>query len=62
MADPKPFDAYPDKATWLADLDHTRCTQDRNGNCYGIHCVFCGASIGGGFVRCRCEGATRAWS
>lgn len=62
MADPKPLDAYPDRAAWLADLDHTRCTQDRNGVCYSIHCVFCGGDIGGGFVRCRCAGATRAWA
>jgi hypothetical protein len=58
---PIPRADYPNKAAWMANLNHSSCTQDREGNCYSIHCVFCGADIGGGYVRCRCDGATKAW-
>lgn len=61
MTHQKPRSAYPSKDAWLADLDHTHCTQDRQGNCYNVHCVHCGACLGGGSVRCRCDGATAAW-
>lgn len=61
MPDSKPESAYPSKAAWFADLHHTGCRQDGAGNCQDIHCVFCGAGLGGGYVRCRCDGATKVW-
>ena len=57
----KPQTAYPDSDAWFADLDHEECRQDREGHCHDIHCVFCGTSLGGGFVRCSCKGAVDAW-
>lgn len=61
MTNPKPEAAYPTTVAWLADLDHSGCRQDREGTCHDIHCVFCGTSLGGGFVRCSCRGAVALW-
>ncbi|MFI7527518.1 hypothetical protein [Nocardia salmonicida] len=56
MADQKkPKDAYPSDAKWFADLDHTKCGKTSEGICYDIHCVYCGAGIGTGWVPCPCR-------
>jgi len=58
----KPKSAYPTTEAWLADLDHSRCSQGHGGTCREIHCVFCGKALpGDGMVRCRCAGAVEAW-
>lgn len=51
---PRPEAEYPTTNAWLADLDHTRCSQFA-GICLDIHCVDCGAAIGSGWVPCACQ-------
>lgn len=54
---PRPEAEYPDTGTWLAALDHTKCTQ-LAGVCIDVHCVACGASIGHGWAMCGCQSPT----
>lgn len=55
---PKPQSAYATKTEWFADLDHSTCFQDREGNCHGYHCPHCGDSVGSGWAPCPCTKAS----
>lgn len=57
----KSRDAYPDVDAWLADLDHPMCRRDREGRCWTMHCVQCGAAVHTGLVPCENGCNPRAW-
>lgn len=42
----------PEIWAWLDTLDHPTCTRDQDGRCMSIHCVRCGAAMGGGLAPC----------